>query len=104
MTEIIVIRGDGDRPGDTIVDALMSTVPVALARGRNEIDQAALADGLTLTTGFLPEAALGYLIEVVDPPQGAAWRGKITGIEHQISVDSSGNMNVESHLDVRRPR
>lgn len=104
MTEIIVIRGDGDRPGDDIIDPLMSTVAVAIQRGRNEIDTAALADGEALITTFLPEAALGHLIEVLDPAQGGAWRGKVTGLVHQVTLDESGNMAIESRLDVRKPR
>jgi hypothetical protein len=43
MIDIIVIRGAGDRPGQDVVDQLIGSLPVALARGRKELDDQAQA-------------------------------------------------------------
>lgn len=89
---IEVYRGAGDRPGAEIRDELLGrSRQAALARGRGELD--AHAHGWISTTLDLVEPRLdlrlGDLIEVADPVQGVAWRGKITGIRHTCQSGSA---------------
>lgn len=102
MTDIVCLRGNGDAPGDDIVDALLSSVSAALSRGRAELDQGALADQQDLTVD-LHDYRIGTLVEVDDSEIGR-WRGKIIGVNHSASIDESGNLSGETKLTVRKPR
>jgi len=82
--DIIVQRGTGDHPGEDIIDPLISEISVALSRGQVEIDKVAKGIPVTLSVRFRSGIRTGQLIEVVDSLQGAAWRGKITGVEHGV--------------------
>ena len=99
---IVCIRGDGDSPGEDIVDALLSSVEAGLSRGRAELDQGALADQQDLTV-ILADYRLGTIIEVDDSKIGL-WRGKIIGVSHSASIDGEGNLSGETKLTVRKPR
>jgi len=99
---IVCIRGDGDSPGEDIVDALLSSVEAGLSRGRAELDQGALADQQDLTV-ILSDYRLGTIIEVDDSEIGR-WRGKIIGVSHSASIDGEGNLSGETKLTVRKPR
>jgi len=99
---IVCIRGDGDSPGEDIVDALLSSVEAGLSRGRAELDQGALADQQDLTV-ILADYRLGTIIEVDDSEIGR-WRGKIIGVSHSASIDGEGNLSGETKLTVRKPR
>lgn len=102
MIDIIVQRGDGDRPGPDIVEPLLATTAAALARGAAEMDSGALADEVQLTvavTDYRP----GELVRVEDPELGN-WLGKITAVRHQYAVDDAGNVSAETTITIRRPR
>lgn len=102
MVDIVVIRGAGDRPGDDISDALIVSVPVALSRGRAELDDGALADAPVLEC-LLQDVRLGQLLEVDDTALGL-WRGKVTGISHQVNSDDDGNVSASTTINLRKPR
>jgi hypothetical protein len=99
MTDIIVIRGQGDRPGDDITEPFLATVQAALARGRAELDaRSDVARTVRLTTLYRSGVRLGQLAEVYDALQGMAWRGKITGITHHFSGSQLiTDLDIERH-------
>lgn len=90
MVDIVVIRGAGDKQGDDIVDALLSTTAAAINRGRNELDRRSTGkDSLTYTVIFRTGLLLGQLVEVDDILLGASFRAKVTGIRHVINQTSA---------------
>jgi hypothetical protein len=100
--DITVIRGEGDHPGDDVVDPLMATLDAALSRGRAELDEGALSDQQELTT-VMTDLRLGQTIEVDDAVLGR-WRGKLTSLSHSVQVDDQGNLSGESRFTLRKPR
>lgn len=100
--DIVCVRGDGNRPGEDIVEPLLSTIEAALSRGRAELDQGALADQQELET-VLMDLRLGQVIEVDDSTLGI-WRGKLTGLSHTVQFDDAGNLSSSSSFTLRKPR
>lgn len=100
--DIVVIRGEGDSPGEDIVEPLLSDVNAALSRGRAELDQWTLADEQTLEI-TLQDVRLGQLIEVDDSALGN-WRGKVTSVTHTVNVDDAGNLSAQTRVTLRKPR
>lgn len=98
MTDIIVIRGDGDIDGGDIIDPLLTALEPALARGRQEIESHASARKVSLKTVFRAGVRKGQLVEVADSLQGPVWRGVIMGITHTVE-----GAQTYSTLDVERP-
>lgn len=84
MTDIVVKRGAGDRPGPDIHATLLSSDPPAVARGRAEIDAGSPHDIVSLTCRYLGSARPGLLVEVRDVSHGAYWRAKIIGVRHVL--------------------
>lgn len=65
MSTVIVQRGAGDKPGPDIVDDLLSAVPMAVERGRNEIDrQCSNRRIVNLTGPYRSWIDTGSLVEV----------------------------------------
>ena len=65
MIEILVKRGLGDKQGPDITDALITSVPVALARGATEINTACSDRKiLSLSTSLLPLTMPGGLVRM----------------------------------------
>ena len=85
MINITVIRGDGDVPGEDIVDHLITNDQMAAQRGRNEIDADTKIVSVEMTSVYRPNVKTGQTGQVLDAMQGRAWDGKITGVE--ISVE-----------------
>jgi hypothetical protein len=100
--DIIVLRGQGDSPGDDIVEPLLSDLNAALSRGRAELDQGALADEQQLEAALF-DARLGQLVAMEDTALGT-WRGKVTGLVHTVSVDEQGNLSATTQVTLRKPR
>lgn len=99
MPSIIVTRGAGNKRGEDIADALLSTVEAQLARGTAELDAHSTApQTVNLSTVYRTGVSLGQLIEVHDALQGQSYRGKITGVSHRIDAGA-----VTTVLDVVRP-
>lgn len=101
MTDIIVQRCNGDRPGPDLVEPLLSSVNAALSRGRAELDDGTLATSQRVEYAWLDQR-LGSTVELDDPIAGN-WRGKVTGVQHSISIDETGNISGQTDLDVRVP-
>jgi hypothetical protein len=101
MTDIVVQRCAGDRPGDDIVEPLLSSVPAALSRGRAELDEGTPARQERIGYAW-QDFRLGKSIELDDPIAGHWW-GKATGIQHSIQIDDQGNVSGETSIDVRVP-
>lgn len=96
---VIVRRGDGLHPGDDIVDPLIKTLPVALARGRNELDeQASGLQEVQISCVYRTGLRLGMLVEVHEQLFGTIWYGKITGLTHQW--DGQGG---STQMTLKRP-
>lgn len=102
MVDIVVVRGEGTSPGDDLQDGLLSDLEAALSRGRAELDQGALADAPVLEVQ-LRDVRLGEIVEIDDLALGR-WRGKVTGVSHQVSVDDSGNLAASTTINLRKPR
>lgn len=100
--DIVCLRGEGDAPGEDIVDPLLSDVSAALSRGRAELDQGALADQHLLEV-VIGDYRLGQLIEVDDTALGR-WRGKVISVSHNVTIDEQGNMTGTTALTLRKPR
>jgi len=100
--DIVVIRGEGNAPGEDIVEPLLSDVNAALSRGRAELDQGALADEQQLDV-TLQDLRLGQLITVEDSALGY-WKGKVIAVVHTVNVDDAGNLSASTSVTLRKPR
>ena len=101
MVDITVFRNDGTHPGEDIVDGLISTVHVALSRGRAELDAGSLSTEVTITTTIMDVQCV-QLLRIDDGFD--VWVGKCTAISHRISSDESGNIDAQSTITLSRPR
>lgn len=98
MIDIYVQRYGGDRPGRDIVDELIGSLPVALARGRNELDEhAQYTQVVSLEAVYRDGLRLGQLVYCNDVVRGF-WAGKIVGISHSWSDGV-----LLTRLQVKRP-
>lgn len=98
MIDIFVIRDPGDKRGPDVIDPLISTIAVALERGRIEIDKASDLQPMSVRALYISGIMLGDIVEIHDAYQGRSWKGKVTGIRHSLQ----GNV-VFTELDVLRP-
>lgn len=80
--DIIVVRGDGDKDGGVIQDALLSSLPAALQRGIKELNDAADTETVSVDAGFTPEAVVGALVAVDDSNYGERWIGRVVDVSH----------------------
>lgn len=86
MSSIIVFRGSGDKKGQDIVEALLSSTSAKVERGRVELDAHNLPiQNVTMDIVYRPNTRLGQVCEIHDSTQGKSWRGKIVGITHRIT-------------------
>lgn len=100
--DIVCIRGDGDRPGDDVIEPLLATVEAGLSRGQMELDQGTLADEQQIDT-LLVDLRLGQIIAIDDSVIGS-WRGKLVGLSHNVLIDEAGNLSGNSTFTLRKPR
>ncbi|GMQ92473.1 MAG: hypothetical protein BMS9Abin11_1804 [Gammaproteobacteria bacterium] len=99
MIDILVIRDAGNRQGDDVVDPMITSIPVALDRGRFEINEASGMRQTTLETVYRNDVEMGQIVEVHDSLQGKSWRGKISSITH-----TSSGAELITKLNIMRPR
>lgn len=87
MTDLVVVRFLGDKEGDDIVEALLSTDAAALSRGRAELDERATAQ-VARTIQIPYEAGIenGQTCEVTDELQGETYVGKIVGLDYSLDL------------------
>ena len=87
--KVIVERQPGDRPGPDIVEALLTSEPAAIARGRREIDHSvamrAIENG---NCPLLPYMETGKLIAVTTAR--GSYRGKLTMWATTIDISEDG--------------
>lgn len=100
--DILCIRGEGDKPGEDIMEPLLATVEAGLSRGQAELDEGTLSDEQDLET-ILKDLRLGNLVQVDDTALGL-WRGKLVGLTHTIQIDAEGNLSGSSSFRIRKPR
>jgi len=87
--KIIVSRPPADRPGPDIVEALLTSEPAAIARGRREIDHStALRSIESGNCPLLPAMATGSLISVTTAR--GSYRGKLTLWATTIDISEDG--------------
>ena len=87
MISIIAERAPADKQGPDISDPLITTVPVAVERGRNAID--AVCSNREMVTAAGPLKGFirpGHLVEVADSEQ-QVWRGMVTSCALTITRD-----------------
>ena len=93
-------RGSGDSFAPPITDALISTVPVALARARNELDAHSGLIPCTLSAVYRAGIETGQLVQVHDQMQGAAWQGTIGSVEIRADgIKLTVTMGIERESD-----
>jgi hypothetical protein len=99
--DIFVQRGAGDRRGDDIVDPLIGSIPVAIQRGRNELDGKALSpQRVQAECVFRTGLRLGQLARFYDFDTGEIWNGKVAGIQHtQKGVVLTTRLQIEKPTD-----
>lgn len=96
MIDIFVMRGEGDKRGEDIIDPLMTSLACALSRGQVEIDRNARSRDVQMSAKFRPGLEVGQLVRVLDALQGEAWEGKIKSIDNAIEgVRLSTRLTVE---------
>lgn len=98
MTDLTVIRGEGEHPADDIYSPILCSDNIALIRGRGEIDASTPAAEIRLETRYLFSALPGQLVEVRSSIR-APWRGKITAIRHAGSTPG----RIRTYLTILRP-
>lgn len=96
---LVVRRGSGSHPGDEISDPLITTLQVALARGRNELDERASGlQDVKVSMPYRPGIRMGQVVEVKETLFGDTWYGKIAGITHSFGGDQQ-----TTELSIKRP-
>jgi hypothetical protein len=99
MFSVVVRRGDGLHQGDDIIDPLIKVLPVALARGRNELDERASGfQQVDVTVPFRTGLRLGQVVQVTEQLLGETWYGKLSGISHVFD-----GATMITTLRLRRP-
>ena len=97
--DIFVIRGDGTKRGDDIVDPLIGSIPVAIVRGRNELDERASAmQQVEAATVYRTGVRLGQSARFADMQTGEVWVGKVVGISHTVE-----GVELTTSLQIKRP-
>lgn len=85
MIDIIVQRDGGGVVGDDVVDGLMTSSYVALARGECEIDKEANHTIVQLAAIHKPGLRTGQVIDMVDNSTNTIMRGKVVSIEIHLN-------------------
>lgn len=101
MSEITVIRGLGDRPGPDIVDALLTTDRLKVARGRAEIDASTPVVPVAVSHPLAGWIARGTLVEVTDI-EYQQYRGMVISPELVYELSSAGEFTATTNLTVER--
>lgn len=99
---VLVTRGTGDRRGQDVVDALLTSEAVARERGRNLIDAAcSRRQFVTLTCPFEGLYEHGTVVEVREAADGP-WRGMLRGQSVAIAVADDGTPTGDTVLTIER--
>lgn len=101
MTDLVVVRGEGHRPGEDILDPLLVTDQLALARGRMELDEGELSNRLDITIP-LTDVRLGETFRVQGSLSGQSV-GKVISLSHRVVIDDEGNISGETQISIKVP-
>lgn len=98
--DIFVQRGTADRRGPDVVDPLIGgSIPVAIQRGRNELDKLAHSpQSVRVETLHRTALQLGQHSRFYDFDTGEVWNGKVVGISHKQS-----GRDLVTSLQIERP-
>lgn len=103
MIDVTVTSGLGDRQGDDIVDALITSESGARERGQGEIDENGYDALLVATTGYLSDDQIepGAVVECIDIEQ-AAYRGYVE--RSAIVIEKNGTaFSATQALEIEVP-
>jgi hypothetical protein len=102
MSGSVVIRGEGDRPGNDITDALL-TAPVAqVERGRIEIDKSfSQRVDVSADTVFIGWVAPGSLVQVADNDYGV-YPAQVMGITIVVERPALEDFSYTTSFDLER--
>lgn len=101
--DIFVQRGQGDKSGENIVDPLIGSLPVAIQRGRNELDARSVPlIGVDNEAVYRSGVRMGDLARFHDLLNGVEWSGKIAGISHEVRK-AGESVELTTRLKVERP-
>lgn len=79
--DVTVVRYNGDKPGDDILDVLLTTEAAALARGFGELNEQAVTHReVVLDTPYLKNLRMGEILYATESMSGKPIVGKIAGI------------------------
>jgi hypothetical protein len=102
--QITVTRGAGDKPGPDIIDPLLTSEPVAVARGRREIDYHSSSrikeQAQCPKHGFMSTGSLVLITEAEKQ-----WPGLIRYFSLTLTIDDSGErFTADTGLHIERVR
>ena len=101
MISVMARRSPADIPGNDIADPLLTSEPVAVERGRNEIDKNCSSRELITSVGPHKEFLQpGKMVEVADHQQ-QLWRGMITSCMITIERDNDST-TADTTIEVER--
>lgn len=82
--DVTVSRSPGDRPGDDIVEPLLTDRQAARERGRAEIEAGTPGRRVEVECEYQPTLAPGDTVRIEDSWQGLAYQGRCTSVRHRI--------------------
>jgi hypothetical protein len=95
MTDITVIRGNGDIAGDDIQSPILCSAIIARTVGRVTIDTSTPASEIAIEANYRPDIMPGDLVEVME--ESGTWRAQVLSISHRMS-HPSGRARTEVKL------
>lgn len=96
MPDLLIVRGNGDKRGEDIIDPLLTTEAVCLVRARNAIDEAASGlQPITVECVYQRNAMPGKVALFYDQGTGNPWYGKITSVTHTSGREVTTTLVVE---------
>lgn len=99
---VIVERPPGDRQGPDISSPLITSEPVAVARGLAEIDyNYSNRRMMSVTAHLVPWIAPGEIVHVTDHEEGV-YRAMVDRVAMTITRGEDGAMTAQSHLVLER--
>jgi len=98
MTSCLIIRGDGNREGDPIVNPLLTHESACIERGRIEIDTSTPAADIDIVIRLDTTWRRGDIAEVMDNILAPRFKSVVTSVSHRVD-----GPNSETKLVLWRP-
>jgi predicted ATP-dependent Lon-type protease len=100
MIEIICIRGSGDKEAPSINDPLITTIPIAVQRGKHFIDENWYkVHKKSILVPYKDDCYIANIVEVVEGNLGIDAKHQI--VEHNIKITAGGiwsTISVETYV------